>query len=79
MKLEGVCFRRIPMNQQDSKTNRDLAFFNARIDELQFNSYERIRAKAQLARTEAVADAIVAIARGVHRLLKTLVFRPLRR
>ena len=67
------------MNQYDSKTNQELAVFNARIDELQFNSYERIRAKAQLARTEAVADAIVALARSVHRLLKTLVIRPLRR
>lgn len=67
------------MNQKDSKTNRDLDFFNTRIDELQISSYERIRAKAQLARTEAVADAIVAIGRGVHGLLKTLVVRPLRR
>ena len=67
------------MNQKDSKSNQDLAFFNARIDELQISSYERIRAKAQLARTEAVADAIVAIGRGVHALLKTLVFRPLQR
>lgn len=67
------------MDHQDSKTNQDLAFFNARIDSLQISNYERIRAKAQLARTEAVADAIVAIGRGVHRLVKTLVFRPLRR
>ena len=67
------------MNNKDSKTNQDLDFFNARIDALQIGSYERIRAKAQLARTEAVADALVAIARGVRGLLKTLVFRPLRR
>lgn len=67
------------MNQYDSKTNQELAVFNARIDELQIGSYERIRAKAQLARTEAIADATVAIGRGLHGLLKRLVIRPLRR
>lgn len=67
------------MNQQHSKTNQDLAFFNARIDELRISSYDRVKAKAQLARTEAVADAIVAIGRGLHGLLKALVLRPFRR
>jgi hypothetical protein len=67
------------MNQKDIKTNGDLAFFNARIDELQIGSYERIKAKAELARTEAIADAILAVSRGVRGLLKTLVLRPLRR
>ena len=67
------------MNQKDSKTNQDLDFFNARIDALQIGSYERIKAKAELARMEAIADAIAAIGRGARGLLKTLVFRPLRR
>ncbi len=67
------------MDQQDSKTNQDLAFFNARIDALQIGSYERIKAKAELARTEAVADAIVAFGRGAHGLLNMLVVHPFRR
>lgn len=67
------------MDQKDSKTNQDLAFFNARIDALQIGSYERIKAKAELARTEAVADAIVAFGRGARGLLNTLVVHPFRR
>jgi len=67
------------LNHKDSKTNQDLAFLYARIDALQIGSYERIKAKAELARTEAVADAMVAFGRGAHRLLNRLVVHPFRR
>lgn len=67
------------MNHEHSKTNEDLAFFNARIDALQIGSYERIKAKAELARTEAIADAMVAFGRGALGLLKTLIVHPFRR
>ena len=67
------------MSVRNSKTNQTLEFLNRRLDEVQMSEVERIRAKAQLARTEAIADAIFAIARGAKRLLKNQVLRPLRR
>jgi hypothetical protein len=67
------------VNAVDSKTNDKLDFLYARLDEIRMSDYERIRAKAQLARTEAVADAIFAIGRGLQTLLKVLVLRPIRR
>jgi hypothetical protein len=75
----GVYSRRVTLNHKDSKTNQDLAFFYARIDALQIGSYERIKAKAELARTEAIADAMVAFGRGARGLLKTLIVHPFRR
>jgi hypothetical protein len=67
------------MNERRIKPNDNMDFLFARLDEVHMSRYERIRAKAQLARAEAVADAIFAIARGSKRLLKTLVLRPFRR
>jgi hypothetical protein len=67
------------MNGKNSKTNENLDFFYARLDETGMCSYERIRAKAQMARAEAFADTLVAIARGLRGLLKARVIRPLRR
>jgi len=67
------------MNVKYSKANQSLDFFNARLDEVKMSDYERIKAKAQLARAEAVADAIFAIGRGLRGLLKRLVLRPIRR
>ena len=61
------------------KTNADLDFLNARLDEVRMSSHERLRAKASLARAEAVAEAVVEIINLVKRLLMTLVVRPYRR
>ena len=67
------------MNREISKTNENLAFFNALIDEIRINGHERIRAKARLAQGEAMADAMVEISRLGKRLLKSLFARPVRR
>lgn len=66
------------MNVKIRKTNHDLDFLNARLDEVRMSSHERLRAKASLARSEAVAEAVVEIVNLVKRLLKTLVVRPYR-
>lgn len=66
------------MNVKIIKTNHDLDFLNARLDEVRMSSHERLRAKASLARSEAVAEAVVEIVNLVKRLLKTLVVRPYR-
>ena len=67
------------MNAKMSKTNPELAFLNARLDEVRMSNHERLRAKASLARSEAFADAVVEIINLARRLLKTLVMRPYRR
>ncbi len=67
------------MKSNISKTNLKKAYFEARIDELRISGHERLKAKARLAQAEAMADALVAIAHGAKRLLRSLVIRPLRR
>ena len=67
------------MTVRNRKANDKLDFLNARLDAVRMADYERIRAKAQLARAEAMADLIAAIGRGLRRLLRTLVVRPIRR
>jgi hypothetical protein len=57
------------MTVKISKTNPELAYFNDRLDEVQMSAYDRIRAKAQLARAEAIADAIAAVFAYAKRLL----------
>lgn len=67
------------MTQKTSKTNSSLDFFYARLDKVQMSEHERLRAKASLARAEAIADLTFEIARAAKRLLKNLVVRPIRR
>lgn len=67
------------MKETISKSKSDWDFLNARLDEVRMSSHERLRAKASLARTQAFADAAVAIVKLFKRLLKTLVVRPYRR
>lgn len=67
------------MSEKISKTNESLAFFNARLDEVRMSGYERLAAKARLAQTEAIADAIFELAGFAKRLLKSLSTRQLRR
>lgn len=67
------------MNEKISKTNLSLDFLNARLDQVRMSSHERLRAKANFARSEAVADAVVEMINLVKRLLKTLAVRSYRR
>ena len=67
------------MNQKISKTNENIAFFNARLDEVRMSGHERLRAKARLAQTEAIADTVFGLISIGKRLLKSLVARAVRR
>jgi len=62
-----------------SKPNSDLDYLNSRLDEIGMHDHARLRAKANLARAEAMADGIEAIVNLVKRLAKALVIRPYRR
>ena len=67
------------MNEKISKTNENLAFFNARLDEVRMSGHERLRAKARMAQAEAIADAVFTFISLGKRLLNSLVARPMRR
>lgn len=67
------------MKQKQTKEQADLQFFYERLDQVRMSGHERVRAKASLARAEAIAELIVQAATGMRRLLKTLVIRPIRR
>lgn len=67
------------MNRKISKTNDDIEYFNALIDEIRINGHERLRAKARLAQGEAMANAFVGFFAFGKRLLKSLSARPVRR
>ena len=54
------------MTAKISKTNVDLS---ARLDEIQMSTYDRVRAKAQLARAEAIAEALAGLFGYAKRLL----------
>ena len=58
------------MTAKISKSNDGLAYFNARLDEVRLTGTERLRAKAQMARAEAFADAVAAIYNTVARLFQ---------
>ncbi len=60
------------MEDKISKTNEKAAFFNARIDEIPMSVDERIRAKAQLARAEAAADAVASLFSLIKRAAKSV-------
>ena len=66
------------MDSRSRETNERAAFFNARLDEIRMSGHERLKAKAQFAQAEAIADAIVVAANLVKGLLKILVLRPYR-
>jgi hypothetical protein len=66
------------VKEKISKTNENLEFLNRRLDEVQMSSYERLRAKAQLARADAVAELVFAAFRGIGRLFKTTADKPAR-
>jgi hypothetical protein len=67
------------MNEQVSKANESLDFFNARLDEVRMSGHERLRAKARMAQAEAIANALFACLGFGKRLLKPVEARPVRR
>ena len=58
------------MTNKISKTNANLDYFNSRLDDVRLSAYDRVRAKAQLARAEAFADAFEFVVRGITRLFQ---------
>jgi hypothetical protein len=48
-----------------------MTYLKARLDEVRMSGYDRIRAEAQLARAEAVADAVADLFAWVKRVLTT--------
>ncbi len=64
------------MNVKISKTNVETDFFERRLDEIRMSGHERLRAKAQFARAEAMADLFLAACRGVGRLFRFAADRP---
>lgn len=64
------------MSTKVSKSNCEWELIEARLDEIGMSRHERLKAKAQLARAEAVADALAAFAAGVKRALKLVFNRP---
>ena len=61
------------------KSSKELAFLFKRLDEVRITEPDRIRAKAHLARAEAVADALADAGAALGRLYRKLIVRPLRR
>jgi len=66
-------------HERIGKTNESLAFFKARLDQVQMNDHERLMAEAQFARAEAAVEWVAALIASAKRLLTMLVVRPLRR
>ena len=64
------------MSDKVSKSNGEWELIEARLDEVSLSSYERIKAKAQLARAEAVADALASLSASVKRAVKRVFDRP---
>ena len=67
------------MSSKQRRSETNLEYLYARLDAVRMTSYERQRAKASLARADAIAGVLVDSARGIRRLLKNLVIRPIRR
>ena len=66
------------MSNKISKSNEDLAFFNSRLDEIRMSGHDRLKAKAHLARAEAMADLFLAAIHAVGRLLRPAPAKPVR-
>ena len=59
------------MTNKISKTNAQMEYLYSRLDEIQMNGHERLKAKARLAQAEAVADFIAAMLKGIGRLFRS--------
>ena len=64
------------MTKKISKSNDDWATIEARLAKVRMSGHARLRAQAQLARAEAVADALAALSSAVKRAVKHLFDRP---
>jgi hypothetical protein len=64
------------MMNKISKSNDDWETIHARLAEVRMGGHARLRAEAQLARAEAVADALAALNSAVKRALKQAFSRP---
>lgn len=64
------------MTKKISKSNEDWELINARLAAVRMSGYNRLKAEAQLARAEAVADALAALAAYLTRAVKQLFARP---
>ena len=67
------------MSEKMSKTNVSADYLATRLDQVTMSDYERIHAKASLARAEAVAELLVRMTGSVKRLFRTVLLRPFRR
>lgn len=67
------------MNYKFKRTNPETDALYARLDEIRMPSYERLSAKAHLARAEAISDLIVAVVRALKSVAKRLTARRMRR
>ena len=67
------------MNARRNKTMANLDLLYQRIDEIRMNEADRLRAKASLARAEAVVDFIFEAAGFVGGHFLNLVLRPIQR
>jgi hypothetical protein len=66
------------MTEKVSKSNSEWETIHARLAEVRLSGHQRLKAQAQLARAEAVADALVALSSSVKRTVKQLFDRPYR-
>jgi hypothetical protein len=67
------------MSFKSKGTNPDMDAIYARLDEIRMPAYERLAARAHLARAEAISDLIVAAVRALQSVAKALTTRRLRR
>ena len=66
------------MANKVSKSNADWEMINRRLAEVRLNGHQRLKAEAQLARAQAVADTLVILSATVKRAVKQIFDRPYR-
>ena len=64
------------MTRKISKSNDEWETINRRLAEVRLNGHQRLKAQAQLARAQAVADTLVMLSATVKRAVKQLFDRP---
>ena len=64
------------MPEKISKSNADWETINTRLAEVRMSDHQRLKAEAQLARAQAIADALVVLSAAVKRALKQIFDRP---
>jgi len=74
------------MKEKINNISQTAAFFDARLDEIRMGDCERLKAKAHLARAEAIVEVLATITDSIGRLLRALtrllrvrIVRPFRR